>query len=59
MKIALIMKHDGSKTYLMGFNGKPMEWPSREAADQQISLLKKTSGYGPSEPKHFDYAIED
>lgn len=64
MKIAFVSEHNGTKDFLLGFNGKPVEFSSKADAEQQIALLKQTGGWNykkscpATEPENFVYVIE-
>ena len=56
MKIATVSIHTGEKDYLVGLDGKPMEWKDQAEAEEQIRLLGLTGN--PFVPRNFKYVIE-
>ena len=58
MKIATVNLHTGEEQYMVGLDGKPVEWATQAEAEEQIRLLGLTAGYGPATPRNFKYVIE-
>lgn len=58
MKIATVSVHTGEKQYMVGLDGKPVEWASKAEAEEQIRLFGLTGGYYGSKPRNFYYVIE-
>lgn len=47
----------GEVALFAGLDGRPVEWPDEAAAQRQVELLKQTAGYGPREPRNFEYVV--